>query len=175
MENSRKRREPPRKVFHRADIDKTSGTLSTLAELRREYETQIAGYKLQVGLLTAERDRYYQLLTTALCTPKEVKLINAGPRSIVATDGSAINIDQHVEYITNLRDAVAALREDSPTFAKVAKNTALDIIGGVLKDIAKGEVKKAAGQIIELGKELGPLILDTAAHAFFRNIMMHGG
>ncbi len=85
-------------------------------------------------------------------------------------DGNAtINIDQHIEYITNLRDAVAAQPEDSPTFSKIAKRTALDLIGSALKDVAKGQVKEAAKQIYELGKELGPVIVNTAAYGFFKS------
>ena len=50
--------------------------------------------------------------------------------------------------------------EYSPIFAKVAKKTALDIIGSALKDVAKGQVKEAAKQIYELGKDLGPVIVN---------------
>ena len=69
---------------------------------------------------------------------------------------------------------VAAQPEDSPTFAETAEKTALDIVGSALKDVAKGQVKEAAKQICELGKDLGPVTLDTAAYAFFKN-MMQGG
>jgi len=89
----------------------------------------------------------------------------------IALDGSTINIDQHVEYITNLRDTVAALPEDNPTFAKKTKKAALDIIGSALKDIAKGQVKKVAEQVIQLGKDLGPVIVNTAAYAFFKSCL----
>ncbi len=41
--------------------------------------------------------------------------------------------------------------EGSESFGKVAKRAALDIIGGAIKDIAKGQVKNAAKQIVELG------------------------
>ena len=103
--------------------------------------------------------------------PKQAKLTIIESGAIVALDGSTINIDQHVENITNLRDTVAALPEDSPTFSKVAKKTALDIIGDALKDVAKGQVKKAAEQIIELGKDLGPVVVNTAAYAFLRSFL----
>ena len=60
--------------------------------------------------------------------------------------------------------------EGSESFGKVAKRAALDIIGGAIKDIAKGQVKEAAKQIIELGKDLGSIIAKTAAYAFFSNM-----
>jgi hypothetical protein len=60
--------------------------------------------------------------------------------------------------------------EKSENFATVAKKTALDIIGGAIKDIAKGQVKEAAKQIIELGKDLGPVIAKTAAYVFFSSM-----
>ena len=63
----------------------------------------------------------------------------------------------------------------NPTFRKVAKKAgALDIITGAAKEFARGQVKEAVKQIYELGKDLGPVIVQTAAYAFFRN-MMQGG
>jgi len=47
----------------------------------------------------------------------------------------------------------------------------MEIIGGALKDIAKGQVKEAAKTIFELGKELGPVIVNTAAYAFFKSML----
>jgi hypothetical protein len=156
-------------VFHCADIEQRPGTHFTLAELRREYETQLAGYKLQVGLLAAERDRYYQLLVWAMGTPKEVKLINAGPSSIVATDDSTIYIEQHIRQAVELQKAIAAQPEDSETFRKVAKHKAMDVIGGAIQDFAKGKVKEAATVIVDICKDMGPVIVNTAAYAFFRS------
>lgn len=133
----------------------------------------IAEYESRMQRLEAEKDRLYDLLALAIDKPG-TRLLVAGHDIITADGNATINIDQHVEYVTNLRDTIAAQPEDSETFAKVAKKTALDIIGGALKDVAKGQVKKAAEQIIELGKDLGPVILNTAAYAFFKN-MMQGG
>lgn len=135
-----------------------------LEEVREEYE-------LKVRLLEAERDRYYQLVARAIDTPKEVKLITAGPGAIVATDGSTINIQAHIHNALELQKAIAKEPEGSKSFAKVAKKTALDIIGGVIKDIAKGQVKEAGKQIIELAKDLGPIIAKTAAYAFFKSML----
>ena len=62
--------------------------------------------------------------------------------------------------------------EGSKSFAKVAKKTALDIIGEAIKDMAKGQVKKAVKEVVELGKDLGPLFvrMAPAAYDFFTNI-----
>ncbi|MDI6450521.1 pentapeptide repeat-containing protein [Anaerobaca lacustris] len=133
----------------------------------------VAGYEDRLRRLEGEKDRLYDLLELAI-DKAGTKLLVAGPGAVVATDGSTINIDQHVENITNLRDTVAALPEDSPAFAKVAKKTALGIIGDALKDVAKGQVMEAAKQIYELGKDLGPAIVNTAAYAYFRSHMPGG-
>jgi len=70
-----------------------------------------------------------------------------------------------------LQKAIAKEPEESKSFAKVAKKKALDIIGGVIEDIAKGQVKEAGKQIIELAKDLGPIIAKTAAYAFFKSML----
>jgi len=138
-----------------------------LQQVQKEYE-------IKLKQLESERDRYYQLLARALDAPREFKLISAGPGAIVATDGSTVNIQQHIHNAIELQRAVADEPEQSESFAKVAKKTALDIVGGAIKDIAKGQVKEAAKEIIKLGKDLGPLLVRTApaAYAFFKNIDM---
>lgn len=135
-----------------------------LQQVQKEYE-------IKLKQLESERDRYYQLLARALDTPKEVKLITAGPGAIVATDGSTINIQQHIHNALELQKAIADEPEKSKSFAKVAKKTALDIIGESIKDIAKGQIKEAAKQIVELGKDLGPIIAKTAAYTFFSSMV----
>ncbi|MCX5643193.1 MAG: pentapeptide repeat-containing protein [Phycisphaerae bacterium] len=140
-----------------------------LAEVTRIYEAKLQEF---AGRLDEAR-AFIQLL---IDRPNPVYIENATAQYL-AVGGSTINIDQHVENITNLRDAVAALPEDSPTFAKIAKNTAMDLIGSALKDVAKGQIKAAARQIYELGKDLGPVIVkivNTAAYASFKS-MMPGG
>jgi hypothetical protein len=130
----------------------------------------VEGYETRVQRLEAEKDHLYNLLGLAI-DKAGTRLLVAGPGAVVATDGSTINIDHYVEYITNLRDTIAALPEDSPTFAKKAKKAALDIIGDALKDVAKGQVKEAAKQIYGLGKDLGPVIVNTVAYGFFRSCL----
>ena len=133
-----------------------------LAEVRR-------GYNKRIKSLETEKEHLYELLGQAI-DKAGVKLITAGPGAIVATDGSTINIQQHIHNALELQKSIADEPEESKGFAKVAKKTALDIIGGAIKDIAKGQVKEAAKQIIELGKDLGPIIAKTAAYSFFSNI-----
>jgi uncharacterized protein YjbI with pentapeptide repeats len=134
-----------------------------LEEVTRVYEARV---RELAGRLDEARG-FIQLL---IDRPNSVYIENATGQYL-AIGGSTINIDQHIEYINNLQDVVAAQAENSPAFAKVAKNTALDILGGALKDVAKGQVKEAAKQIYELGKELGPVVVSTAAYAFFRNCL----
>jgi len=129
------------------------------------------GYKTKLRQLESERDRYWEVIKAAFDKPREVKLITAGPGAIVATDGSTINIQQHIHNALELQKAIAEEPEESKSFAKVAKKTALDIIGEAIKDIAKGQVKEAAKQIIELGKDFGPIVAKTAAYAFFKSLI----
>jgi hypothetical protein len=135
-----------------------------LEEVRKEYE-------IKIEQLKAERDRYWEAIRNALDKPREVKLITAGPGAIVAMDGSTVNIQAHIHNALELQKAIAKEPEDSKSFAKVAKRKALDIIGGVIEDIAKGQVKEAGKQIIELAKDLGPIIVKTAAYAFFKSML----
>jgi len=134
-----------------------------LAEVTRVYEAK-------VHELAGRLDEARCFIQRLIDRPGSVSIVNATGQYL-AIGGSTINIDQHVEYITNLRDAVAALPEDGPTFAKTTKKTALDIIGSALKDVAKGQVKEAAKQIYELGKDLGPVIVSTAAYGFFKSCL----
>jgi len=130
-------------------------------------------YDERLKRLEAEKDRLYDLLGQAI-DKDSVKLITAGPGAIVATDGSTVNIQQHIHNALELQKTIAGEPEESESFTKVAKKTALDIIGGAIKDIAKGQVKEAAKQIIELGKDLGPLLVKVApmAYKFFENMVI---
>ena len=136
---------------------------AALAEVTKRYEVKLKQ-------IEKERDRYWQAIQRALDKPREVKLITAGPGAIVATDGSTVNIQQHIHQALELQKVIVNEPEESECFTKVAKKTALDIVGEVLKDIAKGQVKKAAKEIVKLGIDLGPIIAQTAAYAFFQGI-----
>jgi uncharacterized protein YjbI with pentapeptide repeats len=134
-----------------------------LEEVRKRYEDRII--RLEV-----EKERLYDLLGQAIDKAGDVRLITG---SIVAMDNATVNIEQHIHNALELQRAVAKEPEESESFAKVTKKKALDIIGGVIEDIAKGQVKEAAKQIIELGKDLGPLFLKMApaAYAFFKSML----
>jgi hypothetical protein len=135
-----------------------------LEEVRKGYETKIK-------LLESERDRYYQLVSRALDAPKEAKLTIVEAGGIAAIDGSTINVEQHINNALELQKAIAAEPEGSESFGKVAKRAALDVIGGAIKDIAKGQMKAAAKAIIELGKDLGPVIAKTTAYGLFKSML----
>ena len=134
-----------------------------LKEVRKEYDKRI-------NRLEAEKERLYELLGQAI-DKAGMKLITAGPGAIVAADGSTINVTQYIDNAINLQKTIAKEPEESKSFAKIAKKTALDIIGEAIKDIAKGQIKEAAKQIVELGKDLGPIIAKTAAYTFFRSML----
>jgi hypothetical protein len=129
----------------------------------------VVGYESRLRQLEGERNRLYDLLGRAI-DKAGTRLIEAGPGAIVAMDNAQVNI----EYINNaidLQKIIAQQPEDSPTFANVTKKTALDLIGSALKDVAKGQVKEAAKQICKLGKDLGPVIVNTAAYGFFKSCL----
>jgi len=136
----------------------------------KEYNKSLEKLETKLYQVESERDRYYKLVARALDAPKEVKLISAGPGAIVATDGSTVSFEQHINNALELQKAITDEPEESDSFAKVAKKTALEIIGEAIKDIAKGQVKEAAKQIVKLGKDLGPIIAKTAAYTFFKSI-----
>ena len=129
-----------------------------LAAIRHEYDGKIAELQSQMKGI-------YGMLAEKIDSPTKVNIIKALPGSYVAVDGSTIDLSQHIHHVEDIRRAV----EKAPpaTFGKIAKDTALDIVGGALKDIAKGRVKDAAKAIVDLGVELGPAVLNTSAYSFF--------
>lgn len=126
------------------------------------------GYEDRISRLETEKERLYDLLGQAIDKAGDVRLITS---SIVAMDNATINIEQNIHNALELQKAITDEPEESKSFAKVVKKTALDIIGGAIKDIAKGQVKKAAKEIIKLGKDLGPIIVKTAAYGFFKSML----
>jgi len=156
-----------------------------LVILSREKPTSLEYFSKEDQLTIAEEDKnkLYDLLSKALdnnqlyglliaqAIGKSSVVVNAAPGSIVATDGGTINITQHINQAIELQKAIASEPQDSKNFVKVAKKKALDIIGGAIEDIAKGEITKAAKLIVELGKDLGPVIAKTAAFAFFKGLL----
>lgn len=101
--------------------------------------------------------------------PVTVNLIEAHPGSYVANNGSTINIQQHFGYALELHRMI--LDAPKETISETARKTALNLVGDAMKDIAKGQVKEAAKQIVELGKDVLPLVAQTAAYGFFKSML----
>jgi len=133
----------------------------------------IAGYDNRLHRIEAEKDTLYELLGRAI-DRTGTRLIEAGPGAIVAMDNASISIEQHIHHAVELQKIIAEQPENSETFRQVTKRKAMDVIGGAIQDFAKKKVKDAAVEIVNLCKELGPGILNTAAYAFFKS-MMPGG
>ncbi|HUW31845.1 MAG TPA: hypothetical protein VM223_09560, partial [Planctomycetota bacterium] len=146
-------------------------TVQQVEQVGRALEMIRTDYEAKYKQLAEERDNLLKLVARAIDAPKDLKLINA-PKSrgpiIIAGDGSAIDLSQHIYHVEGIREAIQKAPPEA--FGKVAKDTALDIVGGALKDIAKGQMKDAAKAIVDLGIELGPSVLNTAAYAFFKSL-----
>jgi len=163
-----------------------------LEEVRKEYEERLKR-------LEADKERLYDLFALAmedmkykdrLLEQKDRLLaesvarigdtITTGPDSVVVSRSSNVTIQQSESYARELQKAIAKQPARSTYFGKITKRfgrltrkKALDIIGGAIEDIAKGQVKEAAKQIVELGKDLGPLFVKMApiAYEFFKDIV----
>lgn len=126
-------------------------------------------YETKIKQLEGERDRLYKLIKRKMDQPDKINLIEAQPGSFVTNDGSSINIEQYVNHLEKIeRDIKEASQEN---LSDTLKRTALDIVGETLKDVAKGQVKGAAQKIVELGKDIVPFIVDTAAYGFFKGLL----
>lgn len=130
----------------------------------------IAGYESRLHRIEAEKDRLYDLLGRAI-DKAGTRLIETGPGAVVAMDNATVSIEQHIHHAVELQKAITEQPENSEAFGTVAKRKALDVIGSAIQDFAKGQVKEAAKQIYGLGKDLGPVIVNTAAYAFFKNCL----
>jgi hypothetical protein len=87
-------------------------------------------------------------------------------------------IEQCQQHAHELHEAISKEPAKSKHFGKVTrkfgkltKKKALDIVGGAIEDFGKKQVAEAAKTIVDLGKELGPLIVKTAAYAFFDSLI----
>lgn len=78
----------------------------------------------------------------------------AGPNSIIAEGGSNVTISEHIHNGVDLQKLIGELPEEDESFAKATRTTALNIVGDTLKDMAKGQFKEGAKQIVQLGKDL---------------------
>jgi hypothetical protein len=138
-----------------------------LSEVSKEYQIKHAQLEGKIE----EIDRHIRNL---IDRPNTINIINAPQAKYLAIDGSTLNVQEASNhYAFELHKAIEQEPEESRSFTRVAKKTALDIIGGAMKDIAKGQVKKAAKRIIKLGKDLGPLFLKMAptAYTFFKSML----
>ncbi|MFA5252095.1 MAG: pentapeptide repeat-containing protein [Phycisphaerae bacterium] len=131
-------------------------------------------YQIKHAQLEGKIEEINRHIRNLIDRPNTINIINAPQAKYLAIDGSTLNVQETSNYYAfELHKAIEQEPEESESFAKVAKKTALDIIGGVMKEIAKGQVKEAAKQIIELGKDLGPLFLKMApaAYMFFKSML----
>jgi hypothetical protein len=138
----------------------------------------VSDYESRMQRLETDKDRLAALLAQSLennrlqaflltgAVERIGDNIHAEAGAVVATGNASINIEQNIHY-AELRKAI----EDDETLGQVAKRKALDVIGGAIQDFAKGQVKEAAKQIYELGKDLGPVIVNTAAYGFFKSCL----
>lgn len=137
-----------------------------LAEVGKEYQVKQAQ-------LEGKLEEISKHIGNLIDRPNTINIINAPQAKYLAIDGSTLNVEETSNYYAwELRKVIAEEPEGGESFAEVAKNTALDIVGEAIKEIAKGQVKNAAKEIIKLGKDLGPLLVRTApaAYEFFRSI-----
>jgi len=136
-----------------------------LSEVSKEYQ-------IKQSQLEGKIEEINKHIRNLIDRPNTINIINAPQAKYLAIDRSTLNVQETSHYYAfELLKAIEQEPKDSKNFAKVAKKTALDIIGESIKDIAKGQVKEAAKQIVELGKDLGPIIAKTAAYAFFKGIL----
>jgi len=128
-------------------------------------------YQIKQAQLEGKIEEISKHIRSLIDKPSTINIINAPQAKYLAIDGSTLNVQKTSNYYAyELRKAIEQEPKDSKSFAKVAKDEALGILDGALKDIAKEQVKKAAKIIIEMGKDLGPIIAKTAAYAFFSNM-----
>ena len=80
-----------------------------------------------------------------------------------------IKVEQAVEHLDELKKIVEEQPEEE--VSAVVKRKCFEVIHDTLKDVAKRQLSDAAKKIWELGKEVGPAIINTAAYSFFKNIL----
>lgn len=132
-----------------------------LGEVQREYAAKLDELK---GRLDEARSVIHQLIDQ----PKTVHITYAPNAKYLAIDGSTLNIQETSNYYAHeLRKSIA----ENKSLSKRLKERAMKALDEAIDDIGKNAVKKAAAKIVELGKELGPAIIKTAAYAFFKNYL----
>jgi len=92
---------------------------------------------------------------------------------IVATGRAKVNIEIKVEQAVEHLDDLKKIIEEQPKqkIPAVVKNKGIEIIHDALKDVAKRQLAEAAKKVLELGKDVAPMIVNTAAYNFFKGMM----
>ena len=130
-------------------------------------EAVVQGYEAKLLELEGERNVLYKLISDKLDNPQNIYLTNAQPGSLVAVDGSSINIQ---EYIHHLEEIERAIEEAPPeTLTDAAKREALEALNGTIRDAANGMAKEVAAAVIQLGIRSIPSIINTPAYQFLTN------
>ncbi|TKJ34657.1 MAG: hypothetical protein CEE38_17455 [Planctomycetes bacterium B3_Pla] len=84
-------------------------------------------------------------------------------------DNIQIKVKQTIEHLEQLERIIKEQPQDK--LSETAKKKSLEITHDALKDVARRQLTEAAKKIWELGNEVGPTIVGTAAHGFFENMM----
>jgi len=91
-----------------------------------------------------------------------------------STISQNIKTEYHM-HATDLKKVIEEEPEGSESFAKLPKKKAMDIIGGVVEDCAKGIVKNAAKEVFYLGAMLGTVIVQSSAYQSFVDFVSNIG
>ncbi|UCG57560.1 MAG: hypothetical protein JSU70_22180 [Phycisphaerales bacterium] len=140
--------------------------LAEVTKIYPEYIRRLEADKCRLSTLLAQAldNNRLQMLLLAGTVDRVGDTVHAEPGSVVATRGASVHIE-HIQKAIELQKAITK----SKGLPEVAKEKALDVIGGAIEAFANGQLKEAAKQILELGKDLGPVMMNTGAYAFFKN------
>ncbi|MBL7154202.1 MAG: pentapeptide repeat-containing protein [Phycisphaerae bacterium] len=154
-----------------------------LEQIRTDYEKRIRRLEVDKDrlhdalnqVLENERVRARFLATTGLRIGGNV---SAGPNAVVIIGSQKISIEQCRQHAEELKQAIATepakskhFGKNTKKYGKLTKKKVLDLVGGALEDFGKKQITEVAKTIVELGKDLGPVVVKTAAYAFFRSLM----
>lgn len=125
------------------------------------------GYEKTIAKLEGRIDTLLEINKALIDKPQQIGDIHVHNSENFNIGGGTVNVTQYIQNITALQKAIAG----EPSLTKTVKDKAMDILGGAAEDAAKGLVTKVAKTILELGKELGPVVVNTAAYAFFKSML----
>lgn len=158
---------------------------------RVEYDELIAdeieGHDTKLRIKSGKRYRVAELLGQ-IESPRETQVhieniiankkahveIAVGVGSGIAATGKAkvkieIKVEKAVEHLDDLKKIIEG--QPKQKIPAVVKRKGLEIIHDALKDVAKRQLAEAAKKVLELGKDFGPMIVNTAAYTFFKSMM----